>query len=100
MLGARAVFEMRAPLGGYSMAERARLAQARLRFLASSGLWEPVTVRSVPEGRVVEIAGRGAFYVLPGDLDPASDETLDARAALDLTGALAESREAQSLPAL
>ena len=99
----RTIVVFRAPLGAVTPAERAAAATRRLEALADSAGTDSVESRSIAEGILVSVAGRGVFTIIPADVDTAGGETL-ASVARDATarlrGAFAAVREERSIPHL
>lgn len=96
----RTVFVFRAPFGSRSAAERVADASARIRRLAETDAGDSVTTRQIPHGILVAVGARGVFTVTQADLDPLSDQTLDAAAqaaAERLRVAIVAEREQRSL---
>jgi small-conductance mechanosensitive channel len=99
----REIFVFRSTLSGYTPEERAQAAEERLDKALNKGVTPTVTAVPVENMRLVEVGGVGVFLIAPGDLDPASGETVDAaaaRVAAKLTQALEETREARDLTAI
>lgn len=88
---------------GYPPAERARAAVQRIGEALAQGGPVAVTIRVIPEGRLLEIDGDLAFALTPDDAFALGGETLDqvaARAARALERIAAEHRESKSPRAL
>ena len=77
VIGNRTIHVFRAPLGAFSATERMEGARQRIeRALAGGGEgWS--SVKSTPQGVVVEIDGKPMFYVLPGDARELAGETAE-----------------------
>ena len=96
VIGNRTIHVFRAPLGAFSATERMEGARQRIeRALAGGGEgWS--SVKSTPQGVVVEIDGKPMFYVLPGDARELAGETaedLANQASRALQKAWSEARE-------
>ncbi|QBE65373.1 mechanosensitive ion channel family protein [Pseudoduganella lutea] len=77
----RSIFVFRAPLAGYSPADRAEAAERRLeRVLARKGRGI-ASIRSIPEGAQVLLDGSLLFLVTPGDVNLLAGDTPDSVAA-------------------
>ncbi len=100
----RAIVVFHAPLGALAPTERALAARARLLGALEAGAHpDSVTVRAVPEGRLLLLDGRPVFTVTPADADTAAGNSLDDQVALvaaRLRLGLAEELEARSLAGL
>ena len=103
MVGNRKIATLRGVLFQNPPAERARVANERIEAAVESGRPLDVSVRPEGDYRLFVAGGRGLFSLTPGDLDPASSETLDqavAATAARLEMAIRETREQRSFPAL
>ncbi|MBJ7312031.1 mechanosensitive ion channel [Rugamonas sp. CCM 8940] len=96
----RTLFVFRAPLTGYSPAERAEGAHKRLlAVLAKPGPLLPAT-HAIAEGSQVLLDGAQLFLVTPADINPLAGDSTDSvatEAAATLAKALLEQREQTSL---
>jgi small-conductance mechanosensitive channel len=100
--GPRPIFVMRAPIGAQSPHDRAAAAGQRLRRAFRAGL-DSVAVESTGVGSLVLLDGTPVFVVLTEDADTAGGGTLEAttaRAVHELRRAVAEHREARTVPTL
>lgn len=103
LVGNRPVVTLRGLLFQNPPAERARVARERIEAALDRGGGLAVAVREDAAGRLFTVGGRGAFVLVPADVDEATGETLDqaaAAAARRLEQAVAEARERRSLPDL
>lgn len=103
MVGNRKIATLRGLLFQNPPRERARVANERIEAAIESGRPLDVSVRTEGDYRLFVAGGRGLFSLTPGDLDPASTETLDqavAATAARLEMAIRETREQRNLPAL
>jgi len=95
----RYVTTFRADFLGISPAERAERARGVLQTLAYD-TEAKVAVTSIDQGKKITIDGRYIFILIPGDVDPLGQESIDetaAAAAERLKQAVAETQEARSL---
>jgi small-conductance mechanosensitive channel len=93
----------RAPLGALTPIERVEAATRRLRALVDANTIEGIATRTIPEGVLVTVAGRGVFTLTPADVDTLIGEEFPAvvaRSVSRLQAALAAEREERSLPHL
>jgi small-conductance mechanosensitive channel len=81
VVSGRQIATFRARVLGYSPKERAATASARIRSLLEAGGEGVVTVRDAPEGKLLELDGKGVFALFPGDVNTLAGETLEADAA-------------------
>lgn len=100
----RRIFTFRVTVEGRTPEARAAASSERLsRAIADRQPGDTVAVHQLADGRVALIGDRPIFYIAPGDLDPARDETLDGAAAdagrrlAEAWGALQEERSVASL---
>jgi small-conductance mechanosensitive channel len=103
MIYNRPIVTLRAPLYAFSPQERARGAEERIQALIETGRIEKVSTKPTSEGTLILVDDRLVFMLLPADLDPLRDETMEqttGRVTKNLTLALAEAREARSLTIL
>jgi small-conductance mechanosensitive channel len=94
----RYVTTFRADFLGISPAERAERARGVLQTLAYD-TEAKVAVTSIDQGKKITIDGRYIFILIPGDVDPLGQESIDetaAAAAERLKQAVAETQEARS----
>jgi small-conductance mechanosensitive channel len=73
----REIATFRVTAFGYSPAERVFGARARIEAAVQKDGPGKVTLRNVPEGRFLEIDGKVAFVLLPGDADGTVGQTAD-----------------------
>ena len=95
----RQVATLRGTFLGVGPAERARRAGQMVSHLLDRGGPGVITVQPMPQGNALLIDAALGFVLMPGDVDPLSDETLDqvtqhAKAALE--SAVAATRESRS----
>jgi small-conductance mechanosensitive channel len=93
----RPIFTFRHSILGIPPAERAAEARVRIGSLLSKGGGAPVTVETIPAGKLVKIGERGAFVIAPEDVR--GDDDIDAvaqGAAAALTQAIGETRESRN----
>jgi small-conductance mechanosensitive channel len=99
----REIAILRAPLFGELPASRARLGEERIRNLLDQPGERKVEVKEIPQGQMVQIGGRLAFIIVPGDVAPGTQETpkqAAAEAARKLETVIAETEEVRSLAAM
>lgn len=103
----RPIVTLRATIGDASPAERARRAGLRIESIPDDELHLPVTALRAQvgalKGLMVFVGARQVFSILPEDLDPESNETLDAvgAAAVEhLRDVLTARSQQRSLPVL
>ena len=89
VVGGREIATLRARLLGYSPKERAASASGRIRSVLEAGGEGVATVRDSPEGKLLQLDGKGVFALVPEDVNKLTEETLEgeadrARAALAL----------------
>jgi small-conductance mechanosensitive channel len=100
--GSRPVLVMRATFGAATPAARAAAAGQRLRNALQAG-HDSVSVQSTTAGSIVQVGGLPIFAVLPEDADTAAGGSVEATAAAAVSAlrlAIAEHREARTLPTL
>jgi small-conductance mechanosensitive channel len=103
VLFSRPVFTFRGSLMGVSAQDRAQRAHGRVHDQLELHGPHKVSTKADPLGIEIQIDGATSFVVVPSDLDPASEETLEQvaqRAAAALTVAIAESAESRNVEAL
>jgi len=92
----REIVVLRVRLLGYPPKDRVHAAVERIRRALEADRSGTVTLREIPEGRMVEVAGLPAFALVPGDASALDGETFDAVTAQTverLRTAVAEKRE-------
>ena len=97
--GTRHIATFQAPVLGYSAAQRAEAASARIGALADAGGPYEIATRPVEEGMAVEVNGKTVFMVLRKDINELAGEDLAAvaaAAAKELGKALDETTEQRS----
>jgi small-conductance mechanosensitive channel len=102
-LANRTILTLRATTSGITPAIRATAIQGRLSELASHAPAGEVGTREIENGYLITIGGEAAFRIFREDVDPLSDDTLEAvrdRTVANLSTALAEIAEARSVPRL
>ncbi len=77
VIGNRTIHVFRAPLGAFSTTERMDGARQRIERTLEDGGEGWSSVKSTPQGVVVEIDGKPMFYVLPGDARELAGETAE-----------------------
>jgi small-conductance mechanosensitive channel len=100
VLFSRPVFTFRADNQGISPADRVKRARARIQEQLALPGNHVVSLKTEIAGVQVHVDGSASFFILPQDLDPGSEETLDQaskNAAAALTLAIHESMESRSL---
>ena len=103
VLFSRPVFSFRGTLMGVAAPDRAKRAHARIHDQLELPGAHTVSIKADTLGMEVRIDGATSFVVTAGDLDPASEESLEQaaqRAAAALTLAIRESAESRSLETL
>jgi small-conductance mechanosensitive channel len=98
--GTRYIATFRAPFLGYSPAQRAEGAMARINALADTGGPYAVSPKPADGGMAVEVNGKTVFMILRGDLNELAGEDLETiaqAAARELGKALDETTEQRSL---
>jgi small-conductance mechanosensitive channel len=96
----REVAVLRVRLLGYAPKERAIAAGERIRQTLDAEGPGTVTLRELPEGRMVELDGKALFVLTSGDANALAGETLEtvtAEAAARLRTIVAESREGRDV---
>ena len=96
----RDVAVLRIRLLGYAPKERALAAGERIRRALEDDGPGTVTLRELPEGRMVELDGKALFVLAPGDANALEGESLDsvtAAATARLRTIVAESREGRDV---
>jgi small-conductance mechanosensitive channel len=100
----RSIVVLRAPsLFGLSPQERARGVEERINMVIETGTIGKVGSRQTSEGVLILIGEKAVFLISPGDLDPSTEEKMEQvvdRVIKNLTLALDEAREAQTIEAL
>jgi len=99
----RKVATLRAPNFGELPASRARYAKARIEELLDSPSEHKVEVKKIPQGQMIQIDGRLAFILIPGDINPQAQEPLEVVATRDAKNmqiVIAETEESRSLTAM
>jgi small-conductance mechanosensitive channel len=102
-LANRPIVTLPASVAGIPPAGRVTGIRARLHDLVSQPSRGEVDAKAIDEGYLITVGGEGAFRLLHDDVDPLSDDSLDAlrdRTIVNLRLALSEIDEARSLPAL
>lgn len=100
VLFSRPIAIFRANNQGISPADRVKRARTRIHDQVAKPGVHAVAVKSEEAGAQIQIDGVTSFVLLPGDLDPASETTLDKTAmqvAQALSVALKEDKESRSL---
>ena len=95
----RPVADFRAPFLGVSTEERAERARIVLEKLLAKGGKGTVTLQNVPQGYAVMVDGVLAFFIVPEDVNPLNQETLEQYAgkiAQNLELVLRETAESQN----
>ncbi len=103
IIGNRLIAVFRGPLGALTARERAEAATRRIEAVVEQEVGDAVVARSIPEGILVTVAGRGVFSLTQADLDTLAGEHLTrvaGRSVAALRLALAAQREEHSLPHL
>jgi small-conductance mechanosensitive channel len=103
VVGGRQITIFRGRVLGYSPQERATAAAGRIRSLLDAGAKGVVSVRDEPEGKLLELDGRGVFALVPDDVNKLTGQTLEAdveRAKSALTLVVSEEHERHDLPRL
>jgi small-conductance mechanosensitive channel len=77
VVGNRTLHVFRAPLGAFSPAERAEGARQRIERSFEEAREGWTSVRSTPEGALIELDGKPMFYVLEGDASPLAGEAAE-----------------------
>ena len=96
----RPIAAFREPVLGVSAADRAIRAEARILELLDRPGSHEVGVKPSPVGQVITIGGSMAYVLVPGDVDPLSEETFEqavARSAQVLGQVVAEKGESRSV---
>jgi small-conductance mechanosensitive channel len=99
VLGNRLIVILRAEVYGYSPRERVQGAALRFAEVLARGGPGTVTVRTIPEGRLLELDGEHLVGLTPDDVFAPGGDTLDAvaaRALGQLERVLVEHRESRS----
>ena len=94
----RPIIKFRASVGGRAPADRVAAARQVLDRIVEGGIVAPVETTAVGPAMALTVGGFTAFFVLPGDIDPLTGETLTtaaAGAATRLQEALNEVAEAR-----
>jgi small-conductance mechanosensitive channel len=73
----RPVVLFRSPIFGYSPAQRAEVAQARLENLIAKYPSGEIGTNASTEGTIITIAGERAYTIRPQDLDPVAGQTME-----------------------
>ncbi|MGE5344395.1 MAG: mechanosensitive ion channel family protein [Acidithiobacillales bacterium] len=81
VFGGREIAIFRARVLGYSPQERAAAATIRIRSVLDAGGAGVASVRDVPEGKLLELDGKGVFALVPGDVEKLVGGSLEADAA-------------------
>jgi len=100
VLANRAIVTLRGSDNGISPESRVEGARARIRALVVRGDVGAPNARETEAGYVVSLGERGVFSLIPGDVDPASGETLAdvaQRTVANLATAAEETRQARNL---
>ncbi|HQR61101.1 MAG TPA: mechanosensitive ion channel [Methylophilaceae bacterium] len=99
----RVIITLRAPAFSELPEVRARYAETRIKEVLKGGGGDRVEVKRIPQGQMVQLNGRLAFIITPGDVDPNTQETpiqAAAEAVKKLEIVIAETRESRSLDAI
>jgi small-conductance mechanosensitive channel len=100
VLFSRPVFTFRSDNQGISPADRVKRARARIHDQLALTGDHVVSLRTEATGVQVHIDGSASFFILPGDLDPGREESMEAasrEAAVALTLAIRESMESRNM---
>ncbi len=103
VVGGREITVLRSRVLGYTPHERAASAAVRIRAILDEGGKGVVSIRDVPEGKLLELDGKGVLALVPGDTDKLAEETLEAdagRAKAALALVASEDHERHDLPRL
>ncbi len=80
VVGGREIAILRARVLGYGPQERAAAAALRIRTVLDEGGKGVASLRDVPEGKLLELDGKGVFALVPGDVNKVAEETLEGEA--------------------
>ena len=100
VLSSRTIFTFRSDNQGIAPADRAKRARARIQEQLASPGAHVVSLKPEATGVQVQIDGASSFFILPQDLDPGREESLETvskEAAAALTLAIREGVESRSL---